>query len=57
MNNDRNEQSKTQTEEQSTGKLASNPFTDNDPVGQDTQPAREETDKEQQFKEALTERD
>lgn len=57
--NDRNEQNKPQpqTAENPTGDTVSNPFENNKPVDQEVQLAQEELEKEQQFKEAQTERD
>jgi hypothetical protein len=59
MNNDRNEQNKPQpqTAENPTGESVENPFENNKSVDQDVQLAQEELEKEQQFKEAQTERD
>jgi len=59
MNADKNQPNKAQS--QTTGnpslESANNPFENNQPVEQDVRQAKEELEKEQQFKEAQTERD
>lgn len=62
MNNEKNTQyvsgtSRPQTASNPAGKPASNPFENDQTADRDVQGAAEELDKEQQFKEAQTERD
>lgn len=59
MSNNHNEQNKPQpqTAENPTGDPIGNPFENNKTVEQDVQLAKEELEKEQQFKEAQLERD
>ena len=51
------EDSQTGSAQQSSGRTVPNPFENSQPVEKDIEQSQEEVDKEQQFKEALTERD
>lgn len=57
MNNTNPAAPQPQTQDNPAGKPVSNPFENNRPVDDEIQQAGEELDKEQQFKEAQTERD